>query len=210
LSTVHRVKGREWPRVILLGADEGLLPHRLAGSVEEERRVFHVAVTRGVEQVVVLADAASPSRFVAETLCQRTAGDGPESPPGLRGDRRGRPATAAPRAARAAGAGDRLQPASDRRSGRVRPAREVAEDDRPLYAALSAWRREVARRAGVPAFVVFSDLALSGIATARPRDLAALSRCWGVGPQKLDLYGDELLALVVDESDRAGPKDGGA
>ena len=56
LSTVHRVKGREWPYVIVIGAKSGLFPHRLSEDIEEERRVFHVAVTRGGTEVVVIAD----------------------------------------------------------------------------------------------------------------------------------------------------------
>jgi len=39
------------------GADAGIFPHRLAEDVEEERRVFHVAITRGIEAVTVLAAA---------------------------------------------------------------------------------------------------------------------------------------------------------
>ena len=45
ISTVHRVKGMEWPYVIVLGAHDGLMPHALATDVEEERRIFHVALT---------------------------------------------------------------------------------------------------------------------------------------------------------------------
>src|SRR5690606_40497873 len=48
LSTIHRVKGREWPRVVVFGATEGLVPHRLSAGPaahEGERRVFHVAIT---------------------------------------------------------------------------------------------------------------------------------------------------------------------
>ena len=37
LATVHRVKGSEWPHVIVLSATEGLMPHRLASDLEEER-----------------------------------------------------------------------------------------------------------------------------------------------------------------------------
>ncbi|HAS10006.1 MAG TPA: hypothetical protein DCS55_05715, partial [Acidimicrobiaceae bacterium] len=66
LSTVHRVKGREWPHVVVFGADAGIFPHRLAEDVEEERRVFHVAITRGIEAVTVLADDDRPSPFLAE------------------------------------------------------------------------------------------------------------------------------------------------
>ena len=66
LATVHRVKGREWPRVVVFGADAGLFPHRLSIDVEEERRIFHVGITRAKDQAVVLADAAGPSPFVEE------------------------------------------------------------------------------------------------------------------------------------------------
>lgn len=66
LSTVHRVKGMEWDCVLVYGAQKGLWPHRLAEDVEEERRVFHVALTRARRQVVVLADNEAPSRFVRE------------------------------------------------------------------------------------------------------------------------------------------------
>ncbi len=46
LSTVHRVKGMEWPYVVVLGAHDGLMPHTLADDLEEERRIFHVAIMR--------------------------------------------------------------------------------------------------------------------------------------------------------------------
>ncbi len=46
LASIHAVKGREWPHVVLHHATAGLLPHRLAEDLEEERRVFHVGLTR--------------------------------------------------------------------------------------------------------------------------------------------------------------------
>ena len=54
LATVHRVKGREWPHVIVYEASKGLMPHRLAGDLEEERRVFHVAITRCSQSVTLI------------------------------------------------------------------------------------------------------------------------------------------------------------
>ncbi|MHB2015915.1 MAG: 3'-5' exonuclease, partial [Candidatus Xenobia bacterium] len=74
LSSVHRVKGLEWPCVILAGIDRDLLPHRLAEDFEEERRVFHVGLTRGREQVLVLADRSAPSAFIAEMQRARSPG----------------------------------------------------------------------------------------------------------------------------------------
>ncbi|MGH9091183.1 MAG: ATP-dependent helicase, partial [Acidimicrobiales bacterium] len=66
LSTVHRIKGREWDRVVVFGASAGQFPHRLSDDEEGERRVFHVAITRGREQVAVVAAEDAPSPFVAE------------------------------------------------------------------------------------------------------------------------------------------------
>ena len=43
---------------------------------------------------------------------------------------------------------------------------------------------------------MFNDQELTGIATRRPTTLAALSRCRGMGPIRLERYGDEILAIV--------------
>ena len=66
LSTIHRVKGREWDRVAVFGVSDGIMPHRLAEDVEEERRVLHVAITRGRHRVTVLADRSRRSPFLDE------------------------------------------------------------------------------------------------------------------------------------------------
>lgn len=79
LSTVHRVKGMEWDHVLVYGAQKGLWPHRLAEDVEEERRVFHVAITRGRKDVVIIADTDEPSRFVKELKVSRKVSWGPEA-----------------------------------------------------------------------------------------------------------------------------------
>jgi hypothetical protein len=66
LSTVHRVKGMEWDHVVVFSANAGLFPHRLSDDGEEERRVFHVAITRARRRVAIVADRERTSPFVAE------------------------------------------------------------------------------------------------------------------------------------------------
>jgi ATP-dependent DNA helicase RecQ len=73
-----------------------------------------------------------------------------------------------------------------------------------LFERLRAWRKEVATAAGVPPFVVFGDKDLMAIAEAGPRNLADLSACKGIGPTKLRLYGEQVLA-IVDEVLHAPP-----
>jgi DNA helicase-2/ATP-dependent DNA helicase PcrA len=56
LSTIHSAKGREWSIVRVLSAVEGVLPSRLAtgvAQIEEERRLFYVAMTRAKDQLQV-------------------------------------------------------------------------------------------------------------------------------------------------------------
>jgi DNA helicase-2/ATP-dependent DNA helicase PcrA len=66
LATVHTVKGLEWPHVIVHDVTGGLFPHRLSTDIEEERRVFHVAITRAVKTLHLVADASNPSMFLSE------------------------------------------------------------------------------------------------------------------------------------------------
>jgi len=74
LATVHKVKGLEWPHVIVHDASSGLFPHRLSTDVEEERRVFHVAITRARASLSIVADAQSPSMFLAELASREQRG----------------------------------------------------------------------------------------------------------------------------------------
>ncbi len=77
----------------------------------------------------------------------------------------------------------------------VAPAVAGAADE-PLFATLRSLRSELARRDGVPAFVVFPDRTLAEITSRRPRSLADLAEVRGVGPVKLDRYGEQFLAAV--------------
>lgn len=55
LASIHAVKGREWPHVVVHHATDGLMPHRLADDLEEERRVFHVGITRASRTLCIVA-----------------------------------------------------------------------------------------------------------------------------------------------------------
>jgi ATP-dependent DNA helicase RecQ len=65
-----------------------------------------------------------------------------------------------------------------------------------LVAALRTWRSEVARKRGVPAYVVLHDSTIDGIAIARPTTLDQLRGVAGIGDKKLEHYGGELIAMV--------------
>ncbi len=62
---------------------------------------------------------------------------------------------------------------------------------------LRQWRKTKAAAMNVPAYVVFGDKDLAGIAAAAPRQLDELAACRGVGAIKLQQYGTELLAEIA-------------
>ena len=70
--------------------------------------------------------------------------------------------------------------------------------DEELYGRLREWRLGTATAQGVPAYVVFTDATLIALAERRPSDSTAqLSDIAGIGPRKLGLYGDAVLALIA-------------
>jgi superfamily II DNA helicase RecQ len=70
---------------------------------------------------------------------------------------------------------------------------------------LRAWRTARARDDAVPPYVIAHDATLAAIAEARPRTLAALRRVHGMGPARLERYGDEILEIVARTSGEGPP-----
>jgi ATP-dependent DNA helicase RecQ len=95
-------------------------------------------------------------------------------------------------------------------TGRDRPSRtksrrgdlaaQPAAADKPVNAdllgILRTWRSEIARKRGVPAYVVLHDATIDGIAASRPTTPEQLRDIPGIGDKKLERYGRELIALV--------------
>lgn len=234
LSTVHRVKGREWDRVAVFGVTAGLMPHRLAEDEEEERRVLHVAVTRGRHRVALLVDETRPSPFLDElagtaphvTAAERSRAAGARTQAraaaGAGGAGRASTLEARPGLTLVANGGFEGTVASVEEEGvllaldggaslrvafgdtvtiRGRTAVLVARPDlapdvERAEEALRAWRTERCRRDRVSAFIVLYDRHLRAIATKRPATLAQLRTVDGIGPTKLELYGEEILAVL--------------
>lgn len=75
LSTMHSAKGLEYPVVFVVDVNEGIVPHHKAGlpaDIEEERRLFYVALTRAKERLHV---AAVRERYHRKTDVSRFIGE---------------------------------------------------------------------------------------------------------------------------------------
>ena len=247
LATVHRVKGQEWPHVVVHLADDDQFPHRLAEDDEEERRLFHVAITRASRSVRVVS-GPSPSPFIAELtteppevvaeaplpskLASSSSRSGAGGRAGRSGGKGGRSSVDHPLldreriiavpgvvlvdqgqewtivglepqaavaerdgATRRFPVGAKVETAGRQRGALGPRPGEVDEASVRLFDLLRTFRDRA--RDGKPAYTVFDDKTLAAIASALPGDLADLAQVKGVGPAKLEQYGDEVLALTA-------------
>jgi DNA helicase-2/ATP-dependent DNA helicase PcrA len=198
LLTFHRAKGLEFDTVFVTGLERGLVPISHAKTSEtlaEEQRLLYVALSRA-ERVLHLSYAReraigarvssrTPSQWLSRIERAIDALDGKI------------PTHAGDASARIADARARVGSGAPAPPGKA----PVPVADRPLYEALVEWRRNLARASGTPAYVVFHDATLAAIAAARPRSPRALLTVAGVGPVKVERYGDAVLALVGEHTD---------
>ena len=173
--------------VFVTGMERGLVPISHAdnpAALAEERRLLHVAITRSREHLHLTwaerrtvggRDASrKPSPYLA-AIEDAIAGRAPQP--------------ASPRHAKHA-----LAKARDRLA--LVGGRERSPADARLFDALVAWRRELARAAKVPAYVIFNDATLAAVAGSRPTTHRALLALPGIGPVKVERYGEAFLEAL--------------
>ena len=74
----------------------------------------------------------------------------------------------------------------------------LSPDEQELLRRLQDWRRDRAGRDGVPAYVVAPNATLTEIAQRRPADSGELVEVNGFGPTRVEKYGDEILAILIE------------
>ncbi|MEP7050844.1 MAG: ATP-dependent DNA helicase RecQ [Pseudomonadota bacterium] len=95
---------------------------------------------------------------------------------------------------------ERAQARAARKRERSEHPEAVApfDPDLSLFDRLRALRKEIARERGVPPYVVFSDATLLEMASVRPRTNAQMLGVSGVGPTKLEHYGERFLKALAE------------
>jgi DNA helicase-2/ATP-dependent DNA helicase PcrA len=178
LASLHAAKGLEWDAVFLVGLSEGLVPISLAigpEEIAEERRLLYVGITRAREHL-----ALSYAR-------SRNPGGAPTRKPSR--------------------FLDGLWPTAEQVRKRVRGL-DVPKEAHLSAAAkarlqqLKKWRDRTAKKAGCPAFTVMTDVTLLALADRAPQSNKELVAIPGIGPVKLELYGQQVLNLLSGKEPR--------
>jgi DNA helicase-2/ATP-dependent DNA helicase PcrA len=166
LASLHAAKGLEWDAVFLVGLVDGTLPITHATTGEQVEE----------ERRLLYVGVTRARRHLALSWSLARAAGGRRSRKPSRFLDGIRPVV--PGAA----------------SRRVSTKRALSDD--PVVEQLRQWRLQRSRDDEVPAYVVFDNKTLEAIAGQSPADRGELATVPGVGPKKLELYADEVLAVL--------------
>lgn len=206
LCSLHAAKGLEWEAVFVIGVSEGLLPIATANTeqeIAEERRLAYVGITRAAQSLTLTWARARqpggsayrrPSRFLTALTAEGASRSTADSTVVRTGSGRERTERVQRRPAPCRVCGKSLVTAAERTLGRCRTC--PGRDDPELWQQLRDWRLNEANARGVPAYIVFTDVTLEAVVDRRPSTLAELQEIPGIGPAKLEAYGQILLDLL--------------
>jgi DNA helicase-2/ATP-dependent DNA helicase PcrA len=170
LLTFHAAKGREWDTVVLIGCEDGLMPHSSAKTPfarEEEIRLAYVAMTRAADRLLI---TYARSR---------------------KGRRRQRSALIA--------GVDTAEPTSAPTTEFIHDLR-VRQSDRspidPVLEELTAWRSHAARVSGIDPRLICPDVVLQRLTQQSPTTVEELNDIEGLGSPLISRTGTAIISAI--------------
>ena len=179
LATVHSIKGLEADTVFVVGCNGLSFPCKTSehpvmeltkiydyDKEEEERRLFYVAMSRAKHRLY-LTYSGKPTRFVTDKM---RAILNPEN--------------------------TKLRQILKNTPAPLTKIQNFKSNDVNLMARLKEWRAEVAREYNMPAYIIMHDKTIIELIESRPGTMEELGRIKGIGPAKLERYGNKILWIL--------------
>ena len=196
LATFHGAKGLEWEVVHVAGLEKGYMPigyAKTGGQLAEEKRLLYVAVTRAESQLHL--SWASERTFGTKAVKRQPSPYLEMMQSAINHLQRGhRPIDW------------KAEIVKSRQAAGTSKSKRSGKNDKnpvgdPVFDALRLWRSGRAKAANVPAYLIFSDQSLRAIAKRQPTTKGQLANISGVGPVKLERYGDDIIKMVKESQD---------
>ena len=174
LATIHSIKGLEAELVFVLGCNSLYFPCKVSDhpvieslnlykydKLEEERRLFYVAITRAKQQLYISYTGKALTPFIDKESRKFFGGE------------------------------EFVKPIS-----KISKFTGNSKNGTQIYADLKEWRRETSQVKQVPAYMVLNDKSIEQISETLPVNKEDLYEIFGLGPRKIQLYGEDILRIV--------------
>jgi len=179
LATVHSIKGLEADTVFVVGCNGLSFPCKTSehpimeltkiydyDKEEEERRLFYVAMSRAKNRLY-LTYSGKPTRFVTDKMINLLKSENPKSIPLLKNV-----------------------------NVSLTKIQNVKNNEVNLMAKLKEWRAQLAREYNLPAYIIMHDKTIIEIIENNPSTIEELRKVKGIGPAKLEKYGNDILRIL--------------
>ena len=181
LATVHSIKGLEAEMVFVVGCTSNNFPckgseHPVIEIVkveeydkeEEEQRLFYVAMSRAKKSLYLTYTGKKPTYFINDEMFKLLGSENINS---------------------------RIEEAQKELETQGNsPLKGNMNGD--VFDMLKGWRRMNSEKENVPAYCVLNDRTLKELAIKLPENLSELENVNGIGPSKIEKYGEDILKIV--------------
>ena len=185
LATIHSIKGLEADTVFLIGCTSNNFPcrgseHPIIEMVkveeydkeEEERRLFYVAMSRAKTNLY-LTYSKKPTYFIKDNMIKIIKGLNPISK-------------------------NQTNLPTNQISKNKETSTPLNDQDQNLNDKLKSWRKETATEQNLPAYCIINNKTIDEITINKPQDFHGLEKIHGIGEQKIEKYGSQILRIIEE------------